>query len=117
MKTIIQIKRIYDKPSSKDGFRVLVDRLWPRGIKKEVARIDLWAKEIAPSTELRKWLHEDIENRYKKFTEKYSSELRSNPSLKDLKNELRSRSMVTLLTSAKNPEKSHLPLIKKFLQK
>lgn len=56
---MIRIKRIYDKPDKNDGFRILVDRLWPRGISKENAKIDLWLKEIAPSNELRKWFSHD----------------------------------------------------------
>ncbi|QQS37906.1 MAG: DUF488 family protein [Ignavibacteriales bacterium] len=72
----ISIQRIYDKNSTPDGKRILVDRLWPRGIKKENAKIDLWAKELAPSNELRKWYKHDAEN-WLEFKEKYFSELRS----------------------------------------
>lgn len=60
----IQIKRIYEIPDSSDGWRVLVDRLWPRGESKEKAALDYWAKDITPSTELRDWFHEDKQNRF-----------------------------------------------------
>mgnify|MGYP003597596918 FL=1 len=73
----IRSKRIYDEVSDADGKRILVDRLWPRGIKKENAQIDWWAKEITPSNELRKWYHEDIENRWEEFQQKYQTELQS----------------------------------------
>ena len=63
----IYSKRIYDAVSETDGQRILVDRLWPRGVKKDDAKIDLWPKEITPSNELRKWYHEDSENRWDEF--------------------------------------------------
>jgi uncharacterized protein YeaO (DUF488 family) len=74
----IRLKRAYEKPAAGDGTRVLVDRLWPRGIKKEVAAIDLWLKEIAPSTELRKWFDHDPE-RWDEFRRRYGRELREHP--------------------------------------
>ena len=67
----IQTKRIYDVPLESDGQRILVDRLWPRGIKKVDAKLDLWLKEITPSNDLRKWYHQDIENRWAEFQQKY----------------------------------------------
>ena len=73
----IKIKRIYDPPAEDDGFRVLVDRLWPRGIKKEDAKVDLWAKQLAPTTELRKWFdHEPA--KFGEFRSRYMKELDSN---------------------------------------
>jgi uncharacterized protein YeaO (DUF488 family) len=63
MKKIIQIKRVYEKPTETDGYRILVDRLWPRGISKERAKVDLWIKEITPSGNLRKWYHDNLEKR------------------------------------------------------
>jgi uncharacterized protein YeaO (DUF488 family) len=74
----IRLKRAYEKPAASDGTRVLVDRLWPRRIKKEVAAIDLWLKEIAPSTELRKWFGHDPE-RWSEFRRRYRAELREHP--------------------------------------
>ena len=70
----IQIKRVYEKSDAKDGFRILVDRLWPRGLTKEKAAADLWLKDIAPSTELRKWFNHDPE-KWKEFQKKYQKEL------------------------------------------
>ena len=69
----IQIKRVYEKSDTKDGFRILVDRLWPRGLTKEKAAADLWLKDIAPSTELRKWFNHDPE-KWKEFQKKYQKE-------------------------------------------
>ena len=73
--TTVKIKRVYDTPHSDDGTRILVDRLWPRGVKKEAVRVDLWLKELAPSSELRKWFGHDPE-RWPQFKEKYRDELR-----------------------------------------
>ena len=73
--TTVKIKRVYDAPHSDDGTRILVDRLWPRGITKEAARADMWLKEVAPSDELRKWFGHDSE-RWLQFKAKYSEELR-----------------------------------------
>ncbi|HTK12533.1 MAG TPA: DUF488 domain-containing protein [Xanthobacteraceae bacterium] len=74
----IRLKRVYQKPAASDGTRVLVDRLWPRGMKKENAAIDLWFKEIAPSTELRKWFGHDPD-RWAEFRRRYMMELREHP--------------------------------------
>src|SRR5580698_229985 len=73
----ISIKRVYDPPESQDGTRILVDRLWPRGLTKEKARVDLWLKEIAPSTELRKWFGHDPE-KWTGFQKRYRDELKKN---------------------------------------
>ena len=73
----IKIKRVYEKPDKTDGFRILVDRLWPRGLTKEKAAADLWLKEIAPSTELRKWFNHEPE-KWKEFIKKYQLELKEN---------------------------------------
>ena len=72
----IKIKRIYEAPDKSDGYRILVDRLWPRGIKKEYADIDEWSKDVAPSSELREWFGHDSE-KFKEFTARYSKELHS----------------------------------------
>ena len=70
----VRVKRVYDLPAKADGYRVLVDRLWPRGLKKSEARIDEWLREIAPSTTLRKWFKHDP-GRWKEFKKKFSAEL------------------------------------------
>lgn len=71
------LKRIYEPASPEDGYRVLVDRLWPRGVKKADADISCWAKEITPSPDLRKWFHEDKEGRFETFSERYAGRHRS----------------------------------------
>lgn len=112
----IRIKRIYDEPEENDGFRVLVDRLWARGITKEKARLDMWAKEIAPSNELRKEYHSSGDSL--SFRDKYLTELENNPSKENVKDTIRSRlisSNVTLLTSAKNMDYNHCHVIKEWL--
>lgn len=112
----IQTKRIYDAPSASDGKRVLVDRLWPRGIKKEDAKIDIWLKEITPSNELRKWYHEDIENRWEEFSQKYRTELSNlSTQLSDLR-QLIQQETVTLLTSAKNEGRNHVVVLVDVLE-
>ncbi len=75
---MVRIKRAYDEPSRSDGYRVLVDRLWPRGVKKEALRLDLWAKELAPSPELRTWFGHEPE-RFREFARRYHAELRHDP--------------------------------------
>ena len=99
----ISIKRIYLPAEDSDGYRVLVDRLWPRGIKKEDARIDLWAKALAPSAELRKWFNH-IPERFEAFSEKYKEELKANPEVAPVLDELRQHDKVTLLYGAKDEQ-------------
>lgn len=77
--TRIRIKRVYEPEAPEDGYRVLVDKLWPRGIRKEALRYDLWAKEIAPTPGLRTWFHAAPEERWEEFRRRYTGELRSSP--------------------------------------
>ena len=99
----IKIKRVYEKPDEKDGFRILVDRLWPRGLTKEKAAVDLWLKDIAPGTELRKWFNHDPE-KWKEFQKRYLNELKENKeSVAVLKNHLKKKP-VTLLYAAKDSD-------------
>ena len=79
----VKIKRVYDEPDQADGLRVLVDRLWPRGLTKDKARVDLWAKEVAPSGDLRKWFSHR-EDRWEAFQQRYRAELAENAALDDL---------------------------------
>jgi uncharacterized protein YeaO (DUF488 family) len=112
----IHIKRIYDEPSPSDGRRILVDRLWPRGVSKEHAHIAGWFKDAAPSKELRVWFHKDVQGRFDAFTEKYRAELKKNASL--LKDYFSKHTKtVTLLTAAKDVDHSHVPVLAKFLSK
>ncbi|MBW7951287.1 MAG: DUF488 family protein [Chitinophagaceae bacterium] len=98
---MIYIKRIYEPPEKKDGYRILIDRLWPRGIAKQEARIDVWLKEIAPSTELRKWFNHDAV-KWKEFKEKYKKELKNNLELvHQIKALEKEKKIITLLFAAK----------------
>ena len=98
---MIKVKRVYEGYSEDDGIRILVERLWPRGISKEKAHIDVWMKEIAPSTELRKWFnHED--NKWDEFVKRYRTELDGNSALDKLKEIIDKNNKVTLIYSAKN---------------
>ncbi|MFA6060463.1 MAG: DUF488 domain-containing protein [Taibaiella sp.] len=97
----IFIKRIYELPSTDDGYRVLVDRLWPRGVKKQDARIDEWLKDVAPSTELRKWFNHEPE-KWKAFTKKYAEELRASSAYKSLQSLIEQQETVTLVYAARD---------------
>jgi len=110
----VQIKRVYDPPLKTDGYRVLVDRIWPRGLRKEDAQIDLWMKDIAPTTELRKLFNHDPA-RWTTFQEKYRAELRQ---LGEKLDELRARARkepVTLLYSAKDTEHNQAVVLQDVL--
>lgn len=112
----IRIKRIYDEPEEYDGFRVLVDRLWARGITKEIAILDMWAREIAPSNELRKEYHSSGDASC--FRDKYLMELENDPSKENFKETIKGKllsSNVTLLTSAKNMDYNHCHVIKEWI--
>jgi uncharacterized protein YeaO (DUF488 family) len=115
MKHRIAIKRVYDKPGPEDVRRVLVDRLWPRGVTKAAAKIDLWAKEAAPSTELRKWFHEDPA-RLSKFVDKYLHELDERRNEIEVIFKKIDGSIITLLTATKDPQAGHVPALEKFLR-
>jgi DNA-3-methyladenine glycosylase len=111
---MIQTKRVYDEPAAGDGYRVLVDRLWPRGLSKEKASVDLWLKEVAPTTELRKWFgHED--ERYEEFRRRYREELGANPAAEELTALIAEHDPVSLLYSAKNPHNQAAVLLE-YLQ-
>ena len=97
----MKIKRVYEKPEKEDGFRILVDRLWPRGLTKEKASIDLWLKEIAPSTELRKWFGHDPE-KWEEFKKRYLLELKENEEPMDRLREQMKKENVTLVYAARD---------------
>ncbi|HEU5114203.1 MAG TPA: DUF488 family protein [Candidatus Paceibacterota bacterium] len=112
----ISVKRAYDPAEPKDGTRVLVDRLWPRGVTKADARIDVWAKDIAPTNELRKWFHADPEKRFAEFAKRYEAELAENPALPEFRKQMKAiRGAVTLITAAKDPSLSHVAVIRKHI--
>ncbi len=114
---LIATKRVYDSPYEKDGFRVLVDRLWPRGMSKEKARLDLWMKEVAPSNELRIWFSHEPE-KWGEFKQKYIQELDAK---QDLLSKIRQiekeHGAVTLLYSTKDPERNNAAVLKATLEK
>ena len=109
----IAIKRIYDPVASTDGQRILVDRLWPRGISKEKAQLDSWLKEVAPSTELRKAFCHQIEH-WHAFQEGYYQELAENTHVDELR-QIAQHQQLTLLYAAKDPELNHALVLKNYL--
>lgn len=113
--TDIRLKRIYEAPSSDDGYRVLVDRVWPRGMTKEKAAIDLWAKDVAPSTELRKWFNHDPA-KWDEFQKRYFAELQDRlPELKALVAKAVGAPL-TLLYGAKDEEHNQAVVLHEFMQ-
>lgn len=116
-KTTVRFERVYDDPAgTTGGFRVFVDRLWPRGESKAKFHYDLWAKEITPSTALREWFHADRDSRWEEFREKYRAELAANPHLPEFLSELRPHSDIVLLTAARDIAHSHVPVIADYLR-
>jgi len=113
----VQVRRVYDEPDRSDGTRVLVDRIWPRGLTKAKAGLDEWCKGVAPSTELRKWYNHDPE-RFKEFTRRYHTELKEperSTMLAHLR-ELASDGTVTLLTATKQAEISEAQVLAELLR-
>lgn len=111
----IGVKRIYEEPASADGYRVLVDRLWPRGVSKEEAQLDEWCKDVAPSDGLRKWFDHDP-NRWVEFQERYRVELEERrDECRDLI-ERCDEDLLTLLYAAKNTEHNHALILQDFLE-
>lgn len=113
---MIETKRVYDHPATTDGFRVLVDRLWPRGLTKEKAHVDLWMKEIAPSNELRKWFHHRAGS-WPEFEKKYKKELGSKGALlKEIKQLLKQHGTVTLLYGSRDEKQNQAVILAEILQ-
>lgn len=111
----VALKRAYEPPSAGDGMRVLVDRLWPRGVSKAAARIDVWLKDVAPSTELRKWFGHDPE-KWPEFQQRYRAELKGNPALAALR-KLARQGHVTLVYGAKDEEHNDAVVLAKLLRR
>jgi len=112
----IRLKRAYDEPAKNDGKRVLVDRIWPRGVKKESAAIDLWLKEVAPGSELRKWFGHDPA-RWETFKERYFRELEKNGEAVGELLTLAGNGRLTLVFAAKDREHNNAVALKEFLEK
>ena len=115
--TEIRLKRVYEDYDNSDGFRVLVDKLWPRGVKKEELHSDLWAKDLTPSTGLREWFHQDIPGRWDSFVSSYQKELAESDSVKSFTETIKQYPVVTLLYASKDSEHNHALILKNFLDK
>jgi uncharacterized protein YeaO (DUF488 family) len=111
----IEIKRVYEEPGRADGTRILVDRLWPRGLTKDRARVDIWLKDIAPSTELRKWFSHDP-NKWTEFQARYRQELKSKDDSFAIVREKAARGPVTLLYGAKDESHNEAVVLQELLQ-
>ena len=112
----LKIKRVYEKPEKGDGKRILVDRLWPRGLTKEKASIDLWLKDIAPSTELRKWFGHDPD-KWKEFKKRYHQELKNNKEQVSTLYEQLKKRVVTLVYGAKDEQHNEAIVLKEWLNR
>jgi len=116
---MVKIKRIYDQPEKADGKRVLVDRLWPRGVKKEDAGLDLWLKDIAPSDELRKWFSHDP-SKWQEFKKRYRHELKDKPDMQGMIEDFKKAAQqgtVTLLYAAKDADRNNAVVLKEMIEK
>ncbi len=111
----ILTKRAYEPADASDGFRIYVDRLWPRGLSHETFHYDLWDKEIAPSTELRQWFHENPAAEWQEFEQKYKNELLKNPALALLKQLIADKPVVTLLYSSRDTEHNNALVLQELL--
>ncbi len=110
----IKLKRAYDRPSSNDGVRILVDRLWPRGIKKVHAAIDYWMKEIAPSTELRHWFGHDP-SRWEEFRRRYVQEIKQHPKEIDQLRSLAKHDVITFIYAARDQDHNEAVVLRDFI--
>ncbi len=110
----IKIKRVYEPSAKEDGMRILVDRLWPRGLTKQKANVDLWLKEIAPSTELRKWFGHDPE-KWEGFQKRYRRELKKNKEAISILKEKMKEQPITLLYGAKDEEHNEALVLLNYL--
>lgn len=113
---MIAIKRVYEVPAASDGYRVLVDRLWPRGLTKERAAVDEWLKDIAPSNELRQWFGHKPE-RFDEFCKRYLVELSGNPAVARLKDLVKKYKPVTLLFAAHDVDLNQARVLRDYLAK
>ena len=114
MRPEIHTKRIYEEVSATDGVRILVDRLWPRGLKKAEVHAE-WAKALAPSTELRQWFNHAVPL-WADFEKRYKAELKKNPAVDDFLQQHRHEKLITLLYAAKDTEHNHALVLKDFLK-
>jgi len=115
--TRIAIKRVYEPATDTDGLRVLVDKLWPRGIRKEALHYDLWAKEIAPSAPLRRWFHADPQGRWEESRRRYLHELAASPAVRAFVARIEKEPRATLLYASKNAEENHARVLREYLER
>ncbi|MDR0777168.1 MAG: DUF488 domain-containing protein [Azonexus sp.] len=113
--TKIALKRIYEKPAASDGYRVLVDRLWPRGVTKDAAALDEWNKDLAPSGALRKWFGHDPAL-WKSFAEKYTAELQAGTATQEFMARMKGHEQITLLYAAHDQGHCHPLVLKAWLE-
>ena len=113
---VFKIKRVYEEHSKEDGIRILVDRLWPRGLTKEKAKVDVWIKEIAPSTELRKWFAHDPD-KWEGFRKRYQQELKKNKEQVALLKDHLKKGTVTLVYAAKDEDHNEAIVLKEMFSK
>ncbi|WP_019203157.1 DUF488 domain-containing protein [Tsukamurella sp. 1534] len=111
----IYTKRIYEEAAAEDGYRVLVDRLWPRGVSKERAHLDLWDKQVAPSPGLREWFGHDPA-KFDEFRDRYTEELTHNPAAEELERIVAQKGVVTLLYAARDPACQHASVLADYLR-
>lgn len=112
----VQLKRVYDPIDGSDGLRVLVDRLWPRGLTRAAAKLDRWMKEVSPSTELRRWYGHDP-TRWPGFRKRYRAELKDSAALAELRSLARERKVITLLSASKERDLSHAVVLRELLRR
>jgi uncharacterized protein YeaO (DUF488 family) len=113
---MIRLKRVYEPASQDDGFRILVERLWPRGLSKQRAQVDLWLKDISPSSELRTWYGHDVK-KWKEFQRRYQAELRYNLAVEQLQELLREKKIITFVYAARDAEHNSAQVLKAFVEK
>ena len=112
---MLALKRVYEPASPGDGGRILTDRLWPRGLSKEKAKVDVWAKEAAPSNDLRKWFGHDPE-KWVEFKKRYAAELKANPEgVSELRDSIKGHAKVTLVYGARDEEHNEAVVLRDFL--
>ena len=111
----VGIKRVYEQAADEDGVRILVDRLWPRGVSKERAALSGWLKDVAPSPDLRRWWHHDPDY-FQDFARRYRTELDDNPALEDLLSIVREHDRTTLVYAAKDPAVNHALILRDYIR-
>ena len=111
----VKIKRVYEPAANTDGYRILIDRLWPRGLSKERAQVDKWLKEVAPSTELRKWFNHEPE-KWEAFRKKYHAELTGSTAFAELQQDIHNHKTITLLFGARDEQHNDAVALEQFLK-